>query len=210
MSSWHNTRPTIGNYGLSPLPAFAILGKEPNNCHILSWYTYNENRMSHLANRAKLPGPLTQVAFVGPRVILGLTIDKRLVSLWLDTQNQLKFQLHKTPFAVEKFAIDSQNSDLIAFTYQGTEKVEIAKNKHLCGAMHPPSLVTEMKDEKYFAVAVSSLKMRDKKGKCPFKTKKLKRAAKTLEFADGVVVVTHEGSGPEIEFHFGSFRKKTD
>lgn len=169
---------------------FAILGKTPTQAHNLSWYTYNENRLAHLASRTRLPGQLTQVAFITPRIILGLTTGKKLITLWLDVQKKLQFQLHKTPFAVEKFAIDSQNSGLISFIFKGIEKLEVIEQCPF--GFRPPHKITV--DRPYFAVAVSSLKIRDCNGKCHFKTKKLEGIPKTLDFADGVVIITHECS----------------
>lgn len=181
---------TLVTIALSPSRSFTILGQNYSRSQILSWYKYDTNRSVALANRSILPSLLTQIAFITPNVLLGLISSKQLITLWLDhDRNILKFQLHKTPFAVERFAIDSQNPDFIAFTYYET------KNEQVWDSFHDLLPSMTMVSKRYFCLAVSSLKNRDKDGKCLYKSKIITEIpptyAHSLEFMNGVIMVNH-------------------
>lgn len=186
---WHIiAKQRLITMALSPTGSYAILGLDLHQKQILSWYRYNKERAPQLLTRTLLPGQLSQIAFITPNILAGLTTNKKFLTMWVDQQHQLKYKIHKFPFEIEKFALDSQNTDFLAFFFKATEKVEATESM---GPMHPPCMITM--DRPYGTVAVLSLKNRNSQGKCIFKVRKLDISLSNridLAFINGVVIAS--------------------
>ena len=92
---------------------------------ILSVYEYEDPHHPTLKARTHLPGTLSKISFLTRNTLLGLTGDKRLITLWR-SDNKIKYKAHKTPFAIQQFAIDPYTPDQLIFSYEEDGKFCIA------------------------------------------------------------------------------------
>lgn len=100
---------------------------------MLSIYEYDEKLTSRLLSQQVLPGTLSQVGFISKEVMLGITGDKKLISLWIDKKDKkIKYEMHKFKFPIVSFAL-YPGSNQIALNYEkdiyGYSDSSLAKDK---------------------------------------------------------------------------------
>ena len=101
---------------------FAIVAKKTfQNAETLSLYCYDKNLNSKLVAQSELPSTILRISFVTKNVLLGVTGLGRLISLWFDAENKLRWKLHRCPYYIQSFALDSQTPGqiMIRYIYEG-------------------------------------------------------------------------------------------
>ncbi len=95
----------------------------------LSVYNYKVGVM--LSARSELKGSLKKISFVGNTIMLGVTGDRRLVSLW-PQGSSVKYVLHRTGFPVDNIYVDTAHPQMIIL--ETTQDIASTKIRRLLSA----------------------------------------------------------------------------